>query len=172
MWLYVPSISAQATAGSASPSDSQDSTPELFVTLSGTPTQRPYSWRGWTTRPWIERLSGTISQPLTAQRGAAEWISSLPVSPAPTFLPLESDKAQPVSTGYGRTSRESFEKSHREWCCSKTCPALSRGVASEAVAYVAVALGQIVGGLVEAVGDMHRSRCQPLNDFTQCVAFV
>ncbi len=164
MWLYVPSISAQATADSSSPSDSQGSTPELFVTLSGKPTQRPYSWRGWKTRPWIGRLSGTISQPLTAQRGAAEWISSLPVSPAPTFLPLESDKAQPVSTGYGRTSRESFEKSHREWCCSKTCPALSRGVASEAVAYVA--------GLVDGEGSItiQRNEHRGTPQYALCLA--
>ena len=31
----------------------------LWVTSSGTPSPRPSSWRGWRTRPWIRRLSGT-----------------------------------------------------------------------------------------------------------------
>ena len=50
---------------------------EMFVTLSGKPSARPLSWRGWKTRPWIARLCGTISQPSTATRGVESWISSL-----------------------------------------------------------------------------------------------
>ena len=107
MWLYVPSISAQATADSSSPSDSQGSTPELWVTLSGKPTQRPYSWRGWKTRPWIGRLSGTISQPLTAQRGADEWISSLPVSPASRSQRQDSNAVLTMTAGSGLPSHGS-----------------------------------------------------------------
>lgn len=101
-WLYVPGME-----GSASPSDSQGSTPELFVTLSGKPTQRPYSWRGWKTRPWIGRLSGTISQPLTAQRGADEWISSLPVSPASRSQRQDSNAVLTMTAGSGLPSHGS-----------------------------------------------------------------
>ena len=101
-WLYVPGME-----GSASPSDSQGSTPELFVTLSGKPTQRPYSWRGWKTRPWIGRLSGTISQPLTAQRGADEWISSLPVSPVSRSQRQDSNAVLTMTAGSGLPSHGS-----------------------------------------------------------------
>src|SRR5260221_6882898 len=60
---------------------------EPWVTLSGKPTQRPFSWRGWKTRPWIGRLSGTISDPLTADLGAALWISSLAATRANPSAP-------------------------------------------------------------------------------------
>ena len=101
-WLYVPGME-----GSASPSDTQASTPELWVTLSGKPTQRPYSWRGWKTRPWIGRLSGTISQPLTAQRGADEWISSLPVSPVSRSQRQDSNAVLTMTAGSGLPSHGS-----------------------------------------------------------------
>lgn len=81
-WYYAPCISAPATAASSSHSNSQESRPEPWLTLSGTPTQRPLSWHGWKTRPWIKHLSGLTSPPSTVQRGVDAWILSLPVSPA------------------------------------------------------------------------------------------
>ena len=78
MWLYIPSHCLLESEGSISESVSPDE-PELFATSSGKPTQRPLSWRGWKTRPWISRLSGIVLTPSTAARGAEEWISSLPV---------------------------------------------------------------------------------------------
>jgi hypothetical protein len=72
-YLYVPGLgwptleSNKPFEGTAAP----------YATSSGTPTPRPSSWRGWKTRPWISRLSGTISRPLMATRCAAVWISCL-----------------------------------------------------------------------------------------------
>lgn len=89
MWLFVPPVdascaacpSALATPASISASPSPNPDIALFVTSSGKPMPRPLSWRGWKTRPWIGRLYGTISNPSTADRGAAAWISSLPAIP-------------------------------------------------------------------------------------------
>lgn len=72
-WLYVPGLE-DSNLGCALSSETPT---ELWVTLSGKPTRRQLSWRGWKKRPWITRLSGTISRPSTAARGAAKWISSL-----------------------------------------------------------------------------------------------
>lgn len=81
-WLYVPSICAMEAEDGSSLSDSPASTYEPWLELSGKPSRRPLSWHGWKTRSWIKLLSGTISRPSMADRGAAEWISSLPRSPA------------------------------------------------------------------------------------------
>ena len=84
-WLYMPpealrgtetiacsgSRSAPAPAGSTSGSCSPVPDIALWVTSSGKPSPRPCSWRGWKTRPWIARLSGTTLPPSTAARGAA-----------------------------------------------------------------------------------------------------
>jgi hypothetical protein len=55
MWYYVPCISAPVTEDSSSPFEES---PAPWLTLSGTPTQRPLSWRGWASRPWIKHLCG------------------------------------------------------------------------------------------------------------------
>ncbi len=72
-WLYVPGV---AVLSSESSSFSEPIT-EPWATSSGTPMQRPFSWPGWKRRPWIALLSGTISRPSMAARGAESWISSL-----------------------------------------------------------------------------------------------
>ncbi len=92
-WYYVPYISAPDTAASSLPCEES---PAPFVTLSGTPTQRPLSWRGWMRRDWIGRLSGLTCAPLTLCRGVDAWISSLPAFPV-------SHSAQPAS-GEGLTT--------------------------------------------------------------------
>jgi hypothetical protein len=143
-WLYTPYTCAPVTEDSSSHFD--PGTYEPYVTLSGTPTRRPLSWHGWKRRPWIKRLSGTISQPSTADRGVAAWISSLEGSHAPTSRTPANEPAPPDNIGYGRTSPESSVKHHHEWCSSKTCLASSQGWASEAVAYVA--------GLVDGEGSV------------------
>ena len=76
-WLYVPELEALN-------SDSESSGPasEPFVMLSGKATQRPLSWRGWASRPWIKLLSGLHFPISTASRGAAKWIASLEASRA------------------------------------------------------------------------------------------
>lgn len=77
-WLHVPStalpsapVSEDSNSASTLPWESYT---ELFVTLSGKPTQRPSSWRGWRTRLWTRLLSGTISRPSMANRGTDSWI--------------------------------------------------------------------------------------------------
>lgn len=105
-WLFVPGLE-----GSNSGSPSPVVTPiELWVTASGTPMRRPYSWRGWQTRPWIALLSGTILQPSMADRGAARWISSLPDSPASPPATQVGGAAPPTSAGSGQTSPESLAR--------------------------------------------------------------
>ena len=112
MWLHIPpefSVSAQGSEGSISQSKQQPD-PILFVTLSGKASPRPYSWKGWGARSWIKLLSGTILQPLTANRGAELWISSLQDSPAsPSAMPGNGG-GQTMSGGSGVTLCESFAR--------------------------------------------------------------
>ncbi len=97
-WLYVPDL-ADSNLGCTLPWASNI---ELSVTSSGKPMQRPNSWRGWRTRPWTARLSGTISQPLKAEIGVTTWISSLRGTRAsPSRLP-ENNLEQMTRGTYGR----------------------------------------------------------------------
>jgi len=98
-WLYVQEL-AGSNSGSASPSGTDI---ELWVTSSGKPTQRLLSWRGWKIRPWIARLSGTISKPSTADRGAAWWISSLAATHASPSVSPVADAAQMIRDTCGPT---------------------------------------------------------------------
>src|SRR3990167_7102930 len=78
IWLFIPSHCVQAPEGLSLDSGwPSEITYQPFVTLSGKPTQRPLSWRGWQTRPWIRLLSGMMLEPLTASRGVDSWISSV-----------------------------------------------------------------------------------------------
>lgn len=123
MWLHVPhSTSVPVTEASSSPSDLTGI--ELFVTLSGTPTQRPLSWRGWKRRTWIKHLSGTISQPLTATRGVTAWISSLPVCPASRSQSQAAGKASTIRDTFGRTHEESSARFDLGSCSWRTFPTL------------------------------------------------
>lgn len=129
MWLHVPLLASLCVPASE-PSSSACGLPsgphtELWVTLSGTPTQRPCSWRGWRTRPWIGFLSGTTCRPSTAARGAARWISSLPGSPASRSAPPAGARVPRTNGGSGRTSPGSSKRSARRTRLSRTCPALS-----------------------------------------------
>ena len=97
---------------------------EPYVTLSGTPTRRPLSWHGWKRRTWIQRLYGTISQPSTADRGVAAWISSLLVSPASRSAPPANDADSTMNDGYGPISLESSETWDPDSSSWRTCPDL------------------------------------------------
>ena len=120
VWLFVPGL-ADSSLGSDSPSENPT---QLWVTSSGTPTQRRLSWRGWKTRLWISRLSGTISQPSTASDGAARWISSLPVSRVSQRAQRDSEKAEPTTAGSGPGSLGSFatwDRGMSSWRTSEGC---------------------------------------------------
>ena len=104
-------------------------TPRLFVSLSGKPTPRPLSWRGWKTRPWIRLLSGTTLPPSTASLGVERWISSLPDSPVSHSVAPERDKERETTDGYGTTSPESSEKSGHQrsfWKMYEDCSSQNR----------------------------------------------
>lgn len=144
LWLYIPSLAVSASNPAlpefppslashyalvteastlASPSPSQPIA--LCVTSSGKPMQRPLSWRGWQTRPWSQRLSGTICDPLTAEAGAAAFISSLPVIPASHSVMLGSGAARPTRVTFGPKSRASLLKSSRRLSLPKMSKATS-----------------------------------------------
>ena len=94
-----------------------------FVTLNGKPSQRPLSWRGWKTRPWIRRLSGTILRPSMAQRGVEQWISSLVDSRvSPSAQPAASGESK-TSAGSGLTLQGSLLNPSHNLCSWRTCRA-------------------------------------------------
>ena len=114
MWIYEPSThyhSAQGMEGLNSESISPPKAEiKLLLMLSGKPTHRQLSWRGWKNRPWIKLLYGTILQPSMASRGVEKWISSLPDSHV-NHGPLPADKrVLKMIDGYGKISSELFAK--------------------------------------------------------------
>ena len=102
-WLYLPaSVVLNLDCTEPSPDT------KLSVTLSGTAMQRPLSWQGWSRRPWVKLLSGTMYAPSTADRGAELWIKALSAEGSraktyPTLTPPE-----PVLTGSARGSGPSL----------------------------------------------------------------
>jgi hypothetical protein len=125
-WLYVPGLGA-SNSGLGS---GLEKPIELWVTLSGKPSQRPFSWHGWKTRAWIALLSGMISRPSTADRGVAEWISSLLDTRVSHSASQVSDKGQPILAISGPTLPESSERSNPYRCSWRTSEDIS-GSASE-----------------------------------------
>lgn len=120
-WLYVPFISALGTEALSLPSEES---PAPFVTLSGTPTQRPLSWRGWQRRGWIKLLSGMTSPRSTVTRGVDAWISSLPAFPVSPSPQQESGWDLTMTGGSGPTSNGSSVRYDPDTCSWKTCQAL------------------------------------------------
>ena len=114
-WLY-----ALGPVGSSLASPSPSPTTAPSVTSSGKHSQRPLSWHGWKRRPWIELLSGTISQPSTADRGAELWISSLLASHVNPSAPRASSSAPKTSGGSGLMSSASFGRFNPDGLFSKT----------------------------------------------------
>ena len=117
-WLYVPGLEA-LSSDSRSPSP----TTELCVMSSGTPMLRPLSWRGWTTRRWIELLSGATFDPLTADLGASVWLSSPLVSHVKRPRRSGNSAAPTTSDGSGRRSSAWFARWDRNSCSWRTSQA-------------------------------------------------
>jgi len=128
LWLYLPKAvtrsmsfpSAPASADWTSASLSANPTRGLSATSSGTPSPRPFSWRGWRTRPYATRLSGTTLSPSTVARGAASWISSLRATRASRSRPQASVAAKAIRATSGRTSRASSASASPGASSSKT----------------------------------------------------
>lgn len=144
LWLFIPndfltancaaSPSAPDTAASIWGCTSPSPDIALWVTSSGKPMRRPLSWRGWGTRPWLRRLYGTICDPSTADRGAAAFISSLPVIPASPSARPATVEATPIRVTSGPTSPASCAKSDRDgssWRTSKATSPWALGTSPE-----------------------------------------
>ena len=80
-WLYVPPefcpCSPELEAWTLESAEPPPVPENLSFMLSAKPFA-PASWRrAWKTKKYLRRLYGTMSQPLTAERGVALWIASL-----------------------------------------------------------------------------------------------
>lgn len=128
MWLHIPNLPASTSAADTVDLNSDSNLPasmqEPWLTLSGTPTQRPLSWRGWQRRTWIRLLSGTISQPLMAKLGAEKWIASLQGSLASRSVRQANSWELRTTAGFGLPSNESFVMWDPVLCSWKTSPNL------------------------------------------------
>lgn len=122
MWLFIPNESCRSVPASAGSmkdcsldSPISDSTAGLWLTLSGMPTQRPFSWRGWKNRVWSQRLLQTASRTLTSgfADSLTSWLLAFPASrgAAPDSKPesTTNDGCGPRSwTASGECNRRSF----------------------------------------------------------------
>lgn len=118
-----------------------------FVTLSGTPTQRPSSWHGWKARTWSVRLFSMTSPRSTLDAGVGLWISSLlasRVSPGPS--PASGEERQ-THGGSGQTSPELSESASPGSCSSKMSPD-SFGMASPSCWRILPRSGSMLNGRV------------------------
>lgn len=115
-WLFVPAL-AGLTSGSGLPWDGDTA---LSVMLRSTHTRRLASWRGWKTRPWISRLSGTISRPSMAASGVELWTSSLRASRASLSRSPARAAASMMIDGSGHGSAESSAPPSRRSSSSRT----------------------------------------------------
>ena len=113
-WLYVPPEYSQSVPEAEGLTWDLESLARLLA-LSVTSNEKhspPQLWlRRWKKDGWIRRLSGAISEPLTASRGVARWIGSLAVSPAsPTASPVSSAEL-PTGEISGPLPQGSYETS-------------------------------------------------------------
>lgn len=131
VWLFVPQFLTSAALAFAP--GSADSTLDftlpnpdivLWVMSSETLSQRPLSWLGWRTRPWLRLLFGTISNPSTADLGAAEFISSLPVIPANRSATPATGAARKIPGISGQMSPASCATFSPDSASSKTSPGI------------------------------------------------
>ena len=125
MWLYIPREycpSSPESLDSISEFGLFFQNLELSVSLSGKATQRPYSWRGWQTRPWMKLLSGVTLQPSTAVSGMELWIQSLLASRAKTSQSQANKKESRKGQGQGCSLKpaELFAKYDQGIFLSKT----------------------------------------------------
>lgn len=144
MWYHIPGVSsiwsmyAAGTVGSGWLSTLRSmGMCAPCCTVSGTLTPRPFSWRGWRTRPWIARLSGTMLSRSEAQRCLSTWADSTLCGPscargtrASHSVAPESALVRTIRDIYGRGSLDSLKSFARESCSLKmyldTCEMGSR----------------------------------------------
>jgi len=111
VWLLPSYLSAQVSEDSNSASSSQSPEPLLWVTLSGKPSQRPFSWQGWKRRPWSQLLfSAVTSLTATSLHSLVRSTALAQVSLANRGVWPASAKEQRTSAGYGTTSLRPFAR--------------------------------------------------------------
>lgn len=134
MWLHIPqsrsSVSAPAVQCSISEwrsaCERSGSNPEFYVTLSGKPTLRPYSWRGWESRPWITLLSTPTLSPSQQSDLLESWLEEEWSSREYHALGTPSQASDSSSTTngtFGLRQDESFGTFKPDGSFSKTCTA-------------------------------------------------
>ena len=110
-WLFIPSHCVPelgcSTKDCAPDASFSASNKEPFVTLKWKPLQPQRLLAAWRKNAWMRRLSGLTLSPSTAERGAAAWIASLPVSHANPIASPVAAKAPRTTGGCGATSAES-----------------------------------------------------------------
>lgn len=122
MWLYLPTScrSAQEVEDSTSGLDLLYQTLEQSATWK-TKSRRARSWRTiWKKAGWTTRLFGQTYEPLTAQRGAESWITSLADTRASRSATPAVASEQPTPGTSGLTCDESWERFSREYASSRT----------------------------------------------------
>jgi len=112
MWLLPKQLQSPSSAsppesgGSSSGCGSPACEHAWYVPLSGIPTPRPCSWRGWKTRPWIQHLFGAATYRTSMPDHLREWVSSLLATPALGSPRLASDWGSETPDGSGPRSQE------------------------------------------------------------------
>jgi hypothetical protein len=81
---------------------------ELYATSNGTCLPRASSWPGWKKRPWIQHLSGTISNPSRVSSGVGRLIASLGAYPVNHGVKQADDVESTITATCGHTSSPSF----------------------------------------------------------------
>lgn len=121
MWIHLPS-SLCAPESRASTSDSSSLWKRCAQSVTWSTKQRSAtSWsRAWKTAPLKMRLFGRMLKPSAANRGAAAWISSLPVIPASRSVVPENSAAKKIRVISGLMSHGSSAKFSRPSSSSKT----------------------------------------------------
>lgn len=132
--MMPPSMSSRFSQGlvvSISDYALQNRDAGLWVTSSGKPTLRPFSWPGWKTRPWSPLQSGAVTfKPSMEGRGVASWIASLEAIRASRFPTQASDSAPKTNGISGRTSAGSSCSADRGGSSSRTSAATSRSAST------------------------------------------
>ena len=102
--------------------------PALWATASGKATLKPYSWRGWKTRPWAQRLFGMICEPSRERAFVDWWISSLEASRASRTQAQESNGEATTNATSSTPSAISLATWHRDSSSWRTCAASLPGM--------------------------------------------
>ena len=113
MWIYIPSTSCRSAPGSEdsiSESDWRFQALEQSAWLRGKPLPARSWHRRWTKDRCIQRLSGRMPEPSTVERGLAEFMASLPATPASPSPSQASDEEPKTPDTSGPRSSASLGK--------------------------------------------------------------